>query len=140
MIRIADGLADVSGLWAARLGELLDFGNGKRGFVLTLEPKILKAVLLDHADGIEAGATVRRTDTLASVPVGEALLGRVVDPLGRPLDECDPIAAEQWRGIEHPARAIFDRDFVSKPVETGMLAIDAPERPNPTQQIAKGAR
>ncbi len=123
--QIADGLAHVSGLGAARLGELLDFHGGKRGFVLNLEADMLQAVLLDHSDEIEAGSAVRRTGQLASVPVGEALLGRVVDPLGRPLDEGGPVAAEAWRLVEEPAPEIIDRDFVSEPVETGLLVIDA---------------
>lgn len=123
--QIADGLAHVSGLGAARLGELLDFHGGKRGFVLNLEADVLQAVLLDPGDEIEAGSAVRRTGKIASVPVGEGLLGRVVDPLGRPLDESGPVAAEAWRPVEQPAPEIIDRDFVSEPVETGLLVIDA---------------
>ena len=123
--QIADGLAHVSGLGAARLGELLEFDGGKRGFVLNLEPEVLQAVLLDHGDEIEAGSAVRHTGKLASVPVGEGLLGRVIDPLGRPLDEGAPIVAEDWRLVEQPAPEIIDRDFVSEPVETGLMVIDA---------------
>ncbi|WP_112322275.1 F0F1 ATP synthase subunit alpha [Oceanibium sediminis] len=123
--RIADGLARVSGLGAARLGEILDFGQGRRGFVLTLEPEVLQAVLLDPGDAIEAGAAVRRTRQLASVPLGEGLLGRVVDPLGRPLDGGEAIAATDYGLAEQPAPAIIERDFVTEPLETGLLVVDA---------------
>ena len=122
---IADGLAHVSGLMAARLGELLEFQGGKQGFVLNLEPDVIQAVLLDPSDDIRAGSVVRRTGRLASVPVGEALLGRVVDPLGRPLDEAGAIEAEEHHPIERPAPDIIDRDFVTEPLETGLLVVDA---------------
>lgn len=122
---IADGLAHVSGLMEARLGELLEFEGGRQGFVLNLEPDSIQAVLLDTGDDIGAGSVVRRTGKLASVPVGEALLGRVVDPLGRPLDEGGPIEAEEYHPVECPAPDIIDRDFVTEPVETGLLVIDA---------------
>ncbi|WP_245776402.1 F0F1 ATP synthase subunit alpha [Thalassovita taeanensis] len=123
--QVADGLVHVSGLGAVRLGELLEFEGGQKGFVLNLETKILQAVLLDPSDRIEAGAIVRRTGMLASVPVGEELLGRVVDPLGRSLDGGTPIVAKERRLVERPAPEIIDRDFVSEPVETGLLVIDA---------------
>lgn len=125
VMEIADGLAHVSGLMEARLGELLEFAGGRQGFVLNLEPESIQAVLLDTGDDIGAGSVVRRTDNLASVPVGEALLGRVVDPLGRPLDEGGPIEAEEYHPVECPAPDIIDRDFVTEPVETGLLVIDA---------------
>ena len=123
--QIADGLAHVSGLGAARLREILEFADGKRGFVMGLEEHLLQAVLLDQSDTITAGSTVRHTGQLISVPVGEALLGRIVDPLGRPLDEGPPIAATEHRLVEQPAPDIIDRDFVTEPVETGLLVIDA---------------
>lgn len=122
---IADGLARVSGLGAAWLGEILALDDGKRAFVLTLEADALQAVLLDPVEGLEAGASVRRTNTLATVPVGNALLGRVIDPLGRPLDDEGQIAALGHEPIEKPAPQIIDRDFVSEPVETGLLVIDS---------------
>ena len=84
---VGDGIARVGGLDGVRLGEILTFGNGGHGFVLDLEPGNLHAVILDGAGGIESGMAVHRTGELASVPVGDALLGRVVDPLGLPLDE-----------------------------------------------------
>lgn len=122
---IADGLMHVSGLGAARLGEILTLDGGQRAFVLTLDPDTLQAVLLDPVGEIEAGAAVRRTNTLATVPVGEALLGRIIDPLGRPLDDGDPISATRHDLIEKDAPQIIDRDFVSEPVETGILVLDA---------------
>jgi F-type H+-transporting ATPase subunit alpha len=123
--QIADGLARVSGLYSAAIGEVLEFSGGQRGFVLTLEPDLLQAVLLDNAATIEAGTPVRRTGTLVTVPVGDGLLGRIVDPLGRPLDEGPAIAASARLPIERPAPDIIDRDFVSEPVNTGILVIDA---------------
>jgi len=122
---IADGLAHVSGLTETRLGELLEFSGGCQGFALNLEADSIQAVLLDPSDDIGAGSVVRRTGKLASVPVGPALLGRVVDPLGRPLDEGGPIEAEQYQPVECPAPDIIDRDFVTEPVETGILVVDA---------------
>ena len=123
--QIADGLAHVSGLHDVTLGELLTFEHGKQGFVLSLERDQLQAVMLDSSEGIDAGAAVRRTGNLASVPVGPGLLGRVVDPLGRPLDGGEAIVAERHDLIEKPAPSIIDRDFVSEPVHTGLLVIDA---------------
>ena len=123
--QIADGLAHVSGLGAARLGEMLQFENGARAFVLNLEADYLQAVLLDTEEGVEAGTAVRRVHQLASVPVGEGLLGRTIDPLGRPLDEGDPVEEDGLVPVDRPAPAIIDRDFVSEPVQTGILVIDS---------------
>ncbi len=122
---IADGLARVSGLEGARIGEVLLFTGGRRGFVLTLDVDRLQVVLLDPGDEIEAGTEVRRTGDLVSVQVGEAVLARVIDPLGRPLDDGEPLALTLSAPIERPAPNIIDRDFVSEPVETGLLVIDA---------------
>ncbi len=125
VLESADGLIHVSGLEGARLGEILAVDGGKRAFVLGLEADSLQAVLLDPIGDIEAGAAVRRTGALASVPVGDALLGRVIDPLGRPLDDEGPVAATAHEPIEKPAPAIIERDFVSEPVETGILVLDS---------------
>ena len=122
---VAEEIGRVGGLDGVRLGEILSFENGGHGFVLDLEPGNLHAVILDGAGGIESGMAVHRTGLLASVPVGEALLGRVVDPLGRPLDEGPEIDAERHDPIERPAPPIIDRDFVSEPVQTGILTVDA---------------
>jgi len=123
--QIADGLAEVSGLGAARLGELLEFENGSRAFVLNLETELIQTVLLDSGEGVDAGMAVRRLHGLVSVPVGDSLLGRMIDPLGRVLDEGDPIDMTHLEPVEKPAPAIIDRDFVSEPVQTGLLVIDS---------------
>ncbi|MGE4071998.1 MAG: F0F1 ATP synthase subunit alpha [Lysobacterales bacterium] len=122
---VADGLAQVSGLPGARRGEVLLFAGGMRGFVMNLDEDTLQAAFLDPATAVEAGTTVSRTDRLLSVPVGEALLGRVVDPLGRPLDELGPVTSTESLPAERPAPAIIERDFVSEPLATGLLVIDA---------------
>ncbi len=122
---IADGIATVSGLPDVRLDELLSFPGERFGYVATLDATSLSAVLLDDATGIAAGDVVHGTGTVVCVPVGEGLLGRVVDPLGRPLDGGGAItAAAQWPA-ERPAPAIIDRDLVAEPVETGLLVVDA---------------
>lgn len=123
--RIADGLAAISGLPEAQSGEILIFDTGARAFVQNLDADFVQAAFLDPMTGVEAGSTVRRTGQLLSVPVGKALFGRVVDPLGRPLDGLGPIAATEIWETERPAPEIIERDFVSEPVETGMLVVDA---------------
>ncbi|WP_454872027.1 F0F1 ATP synthase subunit alpha [Paraburkholderia xenovorans] len=123
--RIGDGIAFVSGLADAALDELLRFESGASGFVHTLEADLMSVVLLDDGATVEAGARVTRTGAVIEVPVGEGLLGRVIDPLGRPLDRDEPVAAVKRMPIERPAPAIIDRDLVSEPVETGVLIVDA---------------
>ncbi len=122
---IADGVARVSGLPEARLGELLRFEGGRLGYALSLEPEAINAAILDEAEAIGVGSQVVATGQAARVPVGPGLLGRVVDPLGRPLDRDEPISAEAFHPIERPAPAIIDRALVSEPVETGVLVVDA---------------
>ncbi|RWR47304.1 F0F1 ATP synthase subunit alpha [Sinirhodobacter ferrireducens] len=122
---IADGLADISGLPDAQFGEILIFDTGARGFVQMLDTESVKAAFLDPMTGVEAGSVVRRSGQLLSVPVGKGLLGRVVDPLGRPLDGLGPIVAEAMMETERPAPEIIERDFVAEPVETGILVVDA---------------
>jgi F-type H+-transporting ATPase subunit alpha len=121
----SDGIAFVSGLPDARLNELLRFEGGQLGFVLTLEAERLGVVLLDSGETIEAGSKVTGSGEVTRAPVGAGLLGRVVDPLGRPLDGGEPIKAERHDPVERPAPAIIDRDLVSEPVETGILVIDS---------------
>ncbi|MEW5837066.1 MAG: F0F1 ATP synthase subunit alpha [Pseudomonadota bacterium] len=123
--RIADGIAIVSGLAQARLHELLRFQHDRMGFVLSLDEDTLAAVLLDDDGSVEAGSEVRGTGEVLRVPVGPGLLGRVLDPLGRPLDRDEPVPAEDHLPIERPAPAIIERDLVSEPVATGVLVIDA---------------
>ena len=122
---IADGVAQVSGLPEARLGELLRFEGGRMGFALSLEPETINAAIFDEGEKIGVGSLVSATGEVARVPVGRGLLGRVVDPLGRPLDRDEPVAAEAFHPIERPAPAIIDRDLVSEPVATGVLVVDA---------------
>jgi len=123
--RVGDGIALVSGLPDACLNELLSFEGGRMGFALTLDADSIGAVLLDDGEAIEAGSRVTGTGEVVRVPVGPGLLGRIVDPLGRPLDRDEPIAAETQMPAERPAPAIIERDLVSEPVQTGILTIDA---------------
>ncbi|HTW33906.1 MAG TPA: F0F1 ATP synthase subunit alpha [Rhizomicrobium sp.] len=122
---VADGVAFVSGLPNARLDELLEFKNGVMGFAQTLDSDLIGCVLLDESAGLEAGDPVRGTGTVVRVPVGEGLLGRIVDPLGRPLDGAGSIAANSHEPIERAAPAIVDRESVVEPVQTGTLVVDA---------------
>ncbi len=122
---VADGVAFVSGLPNVRLDELLEFKSGTMGFAQTLDKDLIGCVLLDEGQGLEAGEMVRGTGAVVRVPVGEALLGRIVDPLGRPLDDGGTIAASSYEPIERPAPAIIDRDLVVEPVQTGTLVVDA---------------
>ena len=122
---IADGVAQVSGLPEARLGELLRFEGGRMGYALSLEPETINAAIFDEGEKIGVGSLVSATGEVARVPVGPGLLGRVVDPLGRPLDRDEPIAAEAFHPIERPAPAIVDRALVTEPVATGVLVVDA---------------
>jgi len=121
---VGDGVATLSGLATARLDEMLAFDKGYFGFVHALERDHVSCILLDGLDEIEAGDSAHRTGEVLRVPVGPGLLGRVVDPLGRPLDDKGPITAERHDGIEQPAPAIIDRDLVTEPVQTGLLVID----------------
>ncbi|MBY8826534.1 F0F1 ATP synthase subunit alpha [Hephaestia mangrovi] len=122
---IGDGVAMISGLAGARLGELLRFARGQSGFVHALDRDRIGCVLLDDAEGVEAGDRVSGTGEVVRVPVGPGLLGRVVDPLGRPLDDGPAITAERFDPIERPAPAIIERDLVTQPVQTGLLVVDA---------------
>jgi F-type H+/Na+-transporting ATPase subunit alpha len=121
---VADGIALVTGLTDVQLDEVVQFARGQVGFATTLDRDHLGCVLLDDPEAIEAGDLVRGTGNVVRVPVGLELLGRTVDPLGRPLDGGEPINAESYQPAERAAPAIIDRDFVSEPVQTGLLVID----------------
>jgi F-type H+-transporting ATPase subunit alpha len=121
---VGDGVALVSGLPDIRLDELLRFQNGQFGFAQVLERNRIGCVLLDDVDGVEAGDTVRGTGDVIRVPVGTALLGRVLDPLGRPMDGKGPIPFETLEPIERAAPAIIDRDLVVQPIQTGLVVVD----------------
>ena len=125
VLSVADGVALIAGLSGARLGELLRFDLGQFGFVQTLEADHVGCVLLDDSTAVEAGEVVRGTGEVVRTPVGEALLGRVVDPLGRPLDDAPAIVAERHDPVERAAPDILDRGLVTDPVQTGILTIDA---------------
>jgi F-type H+-transporting ATPase subunit alpha len=122
---VADGIAQVTGLPEVRLGEVLRFEDQALGYVSSLWEHDLAAILLDDGSTVAAGSTVRGTGETLRVPVGPALLGRVIDPLGRPLDRDEPVAVSARLPIERPAPAIIDRALVSTPVETGLLVVDA---------------
>jgi F-type H+-transporting ATPase subunit alpha len=121
---VGDGVALVSGLPNVRLDELLRFQKGQFGFAQVLERDRVGCVLLDDVDAVEAGDMVHGTGDVVRVPVGPELLGRVVDPLGRPLDGNGPIATDTLEPIERSAPAIIDRDLVIQPVQTGLVVID----------------
>ena len=122
---LGDGVAFVSGLPRVRLNELLRFEGGIMGFAHTLDPEEVGCVLLDASESLEAGYGVERTGEVVRVPVGADLLGRVVDPLGRPLDDKGPIRAEHYDPIERAAPPIIARDNVVSPVQTGILVVDS---------------
>ena len=125
VVSVADGIAFVAGLPNAQLDEVLRFGTGQLAFAHTLDADLIGCVLLDDAGALEAGEIARGTGGVVRTPVGPALLGRVVDPLGRPLDGGPPIAAGQTNPIEQPAPGIADRAAVTEPVQTGILVIDS---------------
>jgi F-type H+/Na+-transporting ATPase subunit alpha len=125
VVRVGDGVATVAGLPETRLDELLVFEGGVRGLVVDLGEKTIGCVLLGDSGAITAGSSVHGTGEVARVPVGEALLGRVVDALGVPLDGGDPLAAEALLPVEQPAPAIVDRALVTRPLATGLLVVDA---------------
>jgi F-type H+/Na+-transporting ATPase subunit alpha len=125
VIQMGDGVATVSGLPEARLDELLVFSGGVRGLAVDLGAETIGCMLLGDTSAIPADAIVRRTGAVASVPVGDALLGRVVDPLGAPLDGGEPIAAAFVSPVEQPAPAIVDRALVTQPLATGLLVVDS---------------
>ncbi|OXS84470.1 F0F1 ATP synthase subunit alpha [Kocuria marina] len=121
----ADGIAHVEGLPSVMANELLKFENGVLGLALNLDTRDIGVVVLGDFQGIEEGQEVHRTGEVLSVPVGEGYLGRVVDPLGEPLDDLGPIATEGRRELELQAPGVTMRKSVHEPLQTGMKAIDA---------------
>src|SRR6478735_1495480 len=122
---IGDGVAKIEGLTDAMLNEMLDFGNGITGLALNLEETEVGAIILGDYTKIEEGGEVRTTGKLLQVPVGKALLGRVVNVLGQPVDGKGPIKAESAYPVEKIAPGIIKRKSVSQPVQTGIMAVDA---------------
>lgn len=125
VIQVGDGIARIHGLQNAMAGELLEFKGGVMGMVLNLEENHVGAVILGPYSEIREGDQVKRTGRLMEVPVGEALLGRVVNPLGQPLDGKGPIETTEFRPIESPAPGVIDRKSVHEPMQTGIKAIDS---------------
>ena len=120
-----DGIARVEGLPSTMTNELLQFENGTLGLALNLDVREIGIVILGETGGIEEGTTVRRTGEILSVPVGDGFLGRVVDPLGRPIDGKGEIKAEARRALEVQAPSVVQRQPVKEPMQTGIKAIDA---------------
>ncbi len=125
VLQQADGVARVYGLSGAAAGELVEFGNGTRGLVLNLEEDNVGVAIMGHAEEIREGDSVKRTGRIAEVPVGEELLGRVVDGLGNPIDGRGPIQSKHTRKVEIKAPGIVKRKSVHEPMQTGLKAIDA---------------
>jgi len=125
VIYIGEGIARVVGLQNVQSEELVRFQGNNLGMVFNLDPGTVGVIMLDGSEGIPAGSEVRRTGRVMDVPVGEAQLGRIVDPTGRPLDNEGAIRAKELRSIERPAPPIMDREPVTVPLETGIKAVDA---------------
>ena len=125
VIQVGDGIAKVHGLDKCKSNELLRFENGSFGMALNLEESCVSVVMLGTDVGIREGGLVKRTGRVVSVPVGEALIGRVVDALGQPIDGKGPIDSKELRPIERNAPGIIERKSVSVPLQTGIKAIDA---------------
>ena len=125
VISVGDGIAHVNGLNGCRNNELLRFEGGRFGIAFNLERDSVGVIMLDKTSGIQEGSRVEGTGRIVSVPVGERLLGRVVDPLGRAIDGKEPIRAKTFRPIETEAPPIIERGAVKQPLQTGYMAIDS---------------
>ena len=125
VLQVGDGIARIAGLSGCLAGEMLEFPGDTFGLALNLEEESVGAVILGDYRHLREGDTVKRTERVLEVPVGQAMLGRVVDPLGRPLDGKGPIKAESARKIESPAPGLADRKSVHEPLQTGLKCIDA---------------
>src|SRR5437660_8075578 len=125
IIEVGDGIARIAGLPSTAVNELLEFEGGVQGLALNLEEESIGAVVLGDIEHIEEGQAVRATGTILSVPVGDGLLGRVVNPLGQPIDGKGAIASDERRRLEVQAPGIVDRQPVKEPLQTGIKAIDS---------------
>ncbi len=126
VLQVSDGVVRIYGLKGAEAGELLEFPGGEMAVVMNLEPDNVGAVLMGPSEGISEGMSVRRTGRIASIDVGERMLGRVVDPLGQPLDGLGPVEGELTRmPLERKAPGVIFRQPVTEPLQTGLKAIDA---------------
>src|SRR5438132_532978 len=124
IMSVGDGIARIHGLDKVMSGELIEFGHGVSGIAMNLEEDQVGAVLLGEYQHIKEGQEVRRTGSIMSVPVGTALIGRVVDALGRPIDGKGPILTSETNPIERIAPGVIDRQGVKQPLQTGIKAID----------------
>ena len=125
VLSVGDGIARIHGLDKVQAGEMIEFANGVQGMALNLEADNVGAVIFGSDNDIKEGDSVKRTQTIVDVPVGKALLGRVVDALGNPIDGKGPIATTERRLVEQKAPGIIPRESVSEPVQSGLKAIDA---------------
>ena len=125
VITVGDGVAKIYGLQKAMSGELVDFGSNIYGMVLNLEEESVGVAILGNEDQIKEGSTVKRTGKIVQVPVGEGLLGRVVNSLGFPIDGQGEIEATEYQKIEEKAPGIIKRQPVHEPLQTGIKAIDS---------------
>ena len=125
VLMVGDGIARASGLVNCMAGELLEFEDGSFGMAQNLEENSVSIVLFGSDENISEGQTVKRTGKVVSVPVGKAMIGRVVNALGQPIDGAGPIVTEEFRPIESPAPGICERKSVSEPLQTGIKAIDS---------------
>jgi len=124
VISVGDGIAWVNGLPAAAIDDILDFADGSQAQVFDLTEGLIGAVLLRDTPDLTAGTTVQRTGRTLSVPAGDALLGRIIDPLGNPLDGAPPPAHTRWQPLESASPPVVARDFVHEPLYTGIKVID----------------
>ena len=125
VLMVGDGIARASGLINCMAGELLEFEDGSFGMAQNLEENSVSIVLFGDDSGIGEGQTVKRTGKVVSVPVGEAMIGRVVNALGQPIDGAGPVVTSEYRAIESPAPGICERKSVNQPLQTGIKAIDS---------------
>lgn len=125
ILQVGDGIARIAGLSGVMAGEMLEFSNGAYGMALNLEEESVGSVVLGEYQGLREGDQVKRTRRVLEVPVGPGLLGRVVDPLGRPLDGKGPVQSAASRKVESPAPGLADRKSVHEPLQTGLKAIDS---------------
>ena len=124
VISVGDGIARIHGLETVMSGELIEFSHGVSGIALNLEEDQVGAVLLGDYTEIKEGEEVRRTGRIMSIPVGPAMIGRVVNSLGKPIDDGGPVDTDQFNALERLAPGVVDRQPVKEPLQTGIKAID----------------
>ncbi len=125
VVQAGDGVVSIHGLSRAIYGELLDFASGASGIALNLEEDGVGCVLLSGESGVKDGEEVKGTGRVVSVPSGDSLVGRVLNPLGKPIDGKGPVQAEEWLPVEAPAAPVIERGSVETPMQTGILSVDS---------------